>query len=107
MLWANWVADRAGVENGRRQTGFRQPRKGLLLVAAGGFHGHQFHLLLTTEDRQLGNNAFGRSGNDAAAPSRPMRASSESDETSTPQITRVTVTFLVCAIEIMRLFGRA
>ncbi len=49
------LAHRARVEDGRRQTGFRQLRKGLLLVAAGGFHGHQFHLVLTTEDRQRGD----------------------------------------------------
>src|ERR1700689_965193 len=32
------------------------------------------------------------------APSRPMRASREADEISTPQIMRVTVTCLVCAM---------
>ena len=38
--------------------------------------------------------------NDAAAPSRPMRACRESVEaTSTPQMIRVTVTCLVCSIE--------
>src|SRR5450755_205343 len=35
----------------------------------------------------------------ALIPSRPMRACKDWDETSTPQITRVTVTFLVSAIE--------
>src|ERR1700677_123905 len=36
-------------------------------------------------------------GNDPVAPSRPMRASREAEEISTPQTMRVTVTFLVCA----------
>jgi hypothetical protein len=34
-------------------------RKGLLLVAPGGFHGHQFNLLLPTQDRQLGDTFSG------------------------------------------------
>jgi hypothetical protein len=37
--------------------------------------------------------------NEPEAPSRPMRAARESDEISTPQMIRVTVTCLVCATE--------
>ena len=37
-------------------------------------------------------------GNEPKAPSRPMRTSSEEEEISTPQIIRVTVTCLVCAM---------
>src|ERR1035437_775859 len=37
-------------------------------------------------------------GNVPVAPSRPMRASREAEEISTPQMMRVTVTCLVCAI---------
>src|ERR1700757_4918324 len=35
--------------------------------------------------------------NEPPAPSRPMQTSKEDEEISTPQIMRVTVTFLVCA----------
>src|SRR5271156_626671 len=38
-------------------------------------------------------------GKDAEAPLRPMRAARDTDAISTPQITWVTVTFLVSAIE--------
>jgi hypothetical protein len=37
-------------------------------------------------------------GNEAKAPSGPMRASNDTEEISTPQMVRVTVTCLVCAI---------
>src|ERR1022692_1797127 len=38
-------------------------------------------------------------GNEASAPARPMRAANKTDEISTPQMIRVTVTCLVSAIE--------
>jgi hypothetical protein len=44
---------------------------------------------------------------DYAAPCRPMRASRQNEQISTPQMMRVTVTCLVCAIEVIRLCGRA
>jgi hypothetical protein len=42
-----------------------------------------------------------------AVPSRPIRAARDELAISTPQMIRVTVTCLVCAIEVLRLFGRA
>jgi hypothetical protein len=44
---------------------------------------------------------------EAAAPVRPMRASREEEEMSTPQMIRVKVTALYVRLSVMRLFGRA
>src|SRR5882757_3273078 len=43
----------------------------------------------------------------AAAPSWPILASRKREQTSTPQMILVTVTYLVRAIDVGRLFGRA
>ena len=54
MLWANCRTAR-GLRMATPQAGFRQLRKGLLLVAAGGFYGHQFDAVLAAEGGQLGD----------------------------------------------------
>jgi len=52
------LAHRARVQDGDAQTLFREQGKSLLLVPAGGFHGHQLGPMRLAECRQFGN-AFG------------------------------------------------
>jgi hypothetical protein len=100
------LADGAGVEDGHAKALPGEQGEGLLFVASGGFHGHQMGLVGAAKGRQSVDSG-GVIGKGAAAPRWPMRASRDFEATSTPQIMRVTVTFLVGAIEFMRLFGRA
>ena len=90
------LARYARVEDSNRLILPGKLREGLLFIAAGGFHGDPVEPGDMAEGGQRGD-AVGVLEKEAAAPSRPIHASREDEEISTPRMICDTVTCLVCA----------